>query len=123
MKTLLSPEQLNKLPKYARDEILNLRRELGEQKNLVATLSDTGVSTEEAAIAVSGSYGEPDMLYPAHTRTEFYLKGAGHKGRGNAIRALVMTDEFGEKYLSVNGNGGIVVEPRASNDIRVYLKE
>lgn len=123
MKNLLTPEQLNKLPKYARDEILSLRRELKEQQDLVATISDTGVPVEEAALAVSVSFGEPDMYYPAHTRTEFYLKGGGHKGRGNAIRALVMVDESGEKYLSVNGDGGISLEPRASNDVRVYLKD
>lgn len=119
---LMSPEQLNKLPKYAREEIDMLRRKLGEQVKENEILANTGVADENTGVSVETSYDTPEFNFPAGAGVEFFLKGKKDRTRGSKIRARIKDDGEGGVFLDINADGVLLFEPRASNSAYLWLK-
>lgn len=111
----MTPEQFDRLPKYARDEIEELRRLTAEAVN----------RAQEARLATSPS--ESDTTLDPYAEIPIGL-GVGPTirftlGNVNYLNCEVRRRRDGRPYLYVRGSDEVHLAPEASNAIRVWVNE
>lgn len=107
-----------RLPKWARGELADLRRKLREAK---ATIRELREDIPDSDTFVEGRvYGEdPDRPLPRGARLTFRV---GSPTRfGGAIRAYVARDPHAPPRLYVNGDRALRIDPQSGNALYVSL--
>lgn len=106
-----TPEQIAKLPKWAQDELKRLERiaSVAQSENAVLRKETppTGVSWQ--------SMMEPESNLPECATVIFMLT------KKWGVRCALRNDPKDEKYLDINGDGILSIQPRASNVIRITV--
>lgn len=114
---MTTPEQLAKLPKYARDEIESLRRALAEAHKTLAAY-EGALDCDTIADPYAEHRGRKPLPLGNGTMIEFKL-GAN---RGESIRAHLI-DRGGGRRLEIQGDAtDMLISPRGSNIIHVTTR-
>lgn len=111
---MITNEQLEKLPKWARKEIISLRLQLQQTKEALHAVGDktpTRIRWGYDNAAISESYG-----YIRDIETIFFTT---HPKRG-VIRARLVE---GGMALNLNADCGLSIEPYSTNDVVVRVKQ
>lgn len=108
-----SAARLALLPRWAKDMIRDLTAEIAELEEALSK-ERKGTDTSWGR----GSLGEPVIYLPNGESVDFRLNDERTLG----VISCRVTKESGRAFLNVNGGDTILVEPRASNALRVYLQ-
>lgn len=109
-------KRIARIPIWAQDEISYLRKELGEARAAIATLSE---GPADSSVLVHGA-GYPDRLLGRDPVIRFLL-GSGY--------IEVQHDRENREYLIVRSCGdtqktsGLAIQPSVANVVRVRLAE
>jgi hypothetical protein len=109
-----APENLAKLPRWARMEIERLTR---NEEYYIAKLKEGPEDSDTFA----DPYSAAKRPLGRGTTIEFVL-GQDEFGLDLRIRARTETQHDGTVYLDVNGSDGLVVQPRASNSVEIRTR-
>lgn len=105
------PKKMDRLPRWAREELLRLDRRLRETERLLADarggirLGDTDT--------LAHPYDDVPLTLAPGSSVGFRL---GQTWRGDVIRVRIR-----DGRLNLNGDNGLLVLPRATNDVDVIL--
>lgn len=108
-----TPEQIAKLPKWAKDHIQVLTNELELAASQLAKISDaasTGIHWKNG-LGVNN---------PIPSGSQVVFKIPNEQNHRNAIRCKLVT-EIGVTYLNINADDSIRIIPRVSNSIHIKL--
>jgi hypothetical protein len=103
---------MDSLPKWARDEIGRLDRE-------VAHLRETLATGPEDSDTFADPYSDSPRPLGRGTAVEFQLTG---DRPGQKALAKMGADNSGRRFLEVHGGDSMIVRPVASNVVRLYLE-
>lgn len=115
---MITPEQLARLPKYARDRITQLERNLAYAQAKLAT------GPEDSNTFADPYYGTVPRPLGQDSTIEFRLDSYDDKRHHDqVIQARVDRSRHPEphSYLYVNGGDSLLVEPQSSNVVRIRL--
>lgn len=117
METTLTDQQLLRLPRYAVQEIQRLSRDKEYWKEIALAGADESNTFRDFATNKQPLGQDPNIT--------FYLKGGPDSGPMDRIvaRVRIEYDHGGRPYLDIHTDDTILVNPRASNAIKVYCKE
>lgn len=116
---MLDQDKLNKLPQYAKNEILALREQVERLEAEVRWLRDENRVKVEASNTVVSEGIHDNTALPPHSNVEFHLNNPNGKWK-TAITVRVSRDG---NYVEVMGSDSIVIRPESSNFVRVMLRD
>lgn len=112
-------EREAKLPRWARNEIERLRRDLAYAERKLETLFHGPDTEGEATTIIADPYGAKIVI--PFDSVEFRLKRQeGHAGRQFSISVSI--DSTGN-YFKVNGSDAVDIRPQATNSFEVRVRQ
>lgn len=111
---------IESLPKWAQQEIKNLRRDRDAANKALETASG-GTPLDEAHVIVHYSAREYPLQLPAHTEVRFVLTPSEGRKIPECVQVNVMTDRNGERYLRILGDRSVSLTPSSANGLELRL--
>lgn len=112
--------RLEKLPKWAQEEIKKLRRELDDRDKTITSLTGK-TPLDEAYVMVGRNDSNNDMPFPRGTGVQFVLTPKGDKHRAEEVQVDVLTDRDGKRHLRILGDRPLSLRPTSSNGFELRL--
>ena len=117
---MLDQDKLEKLPKYARDEIRRLQIQVDELQAKNAWLEDENRHKVDASNTVLAEGLNDNTALPPFAHIDFYIKDPTAAKRWKSAITVRMSRD--ERSIHVSGTDGILVSPQASNVVHISLK-
>lgn len=111
---------IESLPKWAQQEITNLRRDLDAANKAIETVNG-GTPLDEAHVIVDYSAREYPLPLPAHTEVRFILTPPEGRKLPESVQVNVMTDRSGERYLRILGDRTVTLTPSSANGLELRM--
>jgi hypothetical protein len=102
--------RFNRLPQWAKKEIMQLRRDRDSLSDRVKALNEAGV---EDSRVIERDYIHGDRGIDEHNRIVFYLS------EHNTVSVAIREDQNGNPLVSVHGDRGLICYPVASNSLDI----